>query len=147
MQKFVFILASLVFASIVTMLVVSVYQYLTRPLQNQQVPFSVYGYVFCPGGGDPEFEERNQREKFVEYVAPEGSIVLTFENGPKVDVMEEKFGEYSAFELLQRNEEGNHKGVRVWISCDPPNWPGAPEGWMRVNLTGFYQCDGMCEEN
>lgn len=147
MQKFVLVLAILVFVSIATMASLSLYGYLTSTPKNQQVPFSVYGYVFCPGGGDQEHEERNKREKFVEYIAPEGSIVLTFEKGPKVDVMQEKFGKYAAFELLQRNEEDRYKGVRAWISCDPPNYPGAPEGWMRIELSGFYECDGMCKRN
>ena len=115
------------------------------PPPPTRIDFSVRGEVQCPSGGDVLGRERNKRDQFVEFRAPEGAwIVTTPEGKPRVDVVSDNDGNLGAIEPFDPLPSGHFTAVRVPISCDPPNFLGANGGWMIVRLSGFYECDGPC---
>ena len=93
------------------------------------VEFSVFKQVRCPGGGDWLGRERNRRSGSAEFLTPPGAKIRSVR-------LEEKDEHYGTIGDVQRSEDD--RLVRVPLSCDPPDLPGAPGGWAQVKIVGTY---------
>ena len=108
-----------------------------RPLP--QTMFTIEDMVRCPGGGDVFGRERNRRSKTVTYQAPAGGWIVTGPTGPRVDVLADNDGSMGQLDFTHHDSAGRPTNVSVRITCDPPNYPGAGGGWMRIKLSGFVE--------
>ena len=100
------------------------------------IPFSKWGRVRCPGGGDWLGRERNRRETHVEFEAPQGQVIL---EPAHVRVVADNRGGYGPIEYRDHNDSGEAMSVRVHIWCDPENIFGAAGGWMEIELYGRHR--------
>ena len=94
--------------------------------------FSVEKRVRCPGGGDWLGRERNRRDTTIEFRADPGKWI-----GPAtIEVIAEHYGNHRGVKYDWATVEGEERRVRAHaeIFCDPPDYPGAPGGWMEVRL-------------
>ena len=103
---------------------------------NLSTPFSEVGRVRCPGGGHLLFREVNRRAGHVEFNAPEGNVIVM---PAHIRVLSDNHGGYSPVEYMVPNTGEDPTGVKASMSCDPPNFPGAPGGWMEIELYGEYR--------
>ena len=104
----------------------------------EPVEFSVGKRVRCPGGGDLFGRERNNRSGIVEFKAPETTWITEAHIRP----VETHYGASGdvQYDLSNPDAEGVERKIRGWVrlSCDPPNYAGAPGGWMEVELYGKH---------
>lgn len=99
-------------------------------------PFSVTGGVRCPGGGDWLGRERNRREGYVEFSAPEGRVIVY---PARSRVLSDNDGFQDPIDYFDRDSHGDAGVARASIGCDPPNTPGAGGGWMEIELYGEHR--------
>lgn len=103
----------------------------SEPQPPPEIPFSVRHSVRCPGGGDWLGRERNSRSAYVEFTAPEGRVIV---EPAHIRVLADSDGAYGPIEYLDRSPNSGAMRVRVHLSCDPDNCPGAGGGWMEIEL-------------
>lgn len=101
---------------------------------DQLMPFAHRGRVRCPGGGDWLSRERNSKSQTVRYETPSGETI----EERKFQVISNNFGSYGELENIYGINDAVI-GVKMRISCDPPNYPGAAGGWLEVEISGKYQ--------
>lgn len=101
----------------------------TSQTEGTLVEFSVFKQVRCPGGGDWLGRDRNRRSGMAEFLTPPGAAITNVR-------LEEKDEHYGTIGDVERSEDD--RLVRVPLSCDPPDLPGAPGGWAQVKIVGTY---------
>ena len=78
--------------------------------------------------------EKNKRSANVEFKAPEGTWIT------QAQIRKEKkhYGGHDKIEysVSTVNGEKRKTSAKVSLWCNPPNYPGAPGGWMKVTLYG-----------
>ena len=96
------------------------------------IQFSVVKRVRCPGGGDWLGRERNKRSAKLSFRAPPGRWI----EAATVEVIERHHGYSRDVRYDELDVEGTRRrvGAHVTIGCNPPDYPGAPGGWMEVRL-------------
>ena len=112
----------------------------TQPTQALVAePFLERNRVRCPGGGDWLSRNRNHRTGSVTYEAPEGAWVAEAHTRTLAD----NSGDLEQIVLTDFLDGDRNKPqkAQVEISCDPPDFPGAPGGWMEVELYGTLARD------
>lgn len=104
----------------------------TGQVAPTQINFSVEKRVRCPGGGDWLGRERNKRSATIAFKAPAGRWIKAAE----IKVIAKHYGRHSKVKYDQSTVAGEMRRTRAHaeISCDPPDYPGAPGGWMEVRL-------------
>ena len=107
----------------------------TREETDEEL-FSVSQRVRCPGGGDWLARERNRREAWVEFRAPEGRVIV---KPAHIRVVDDNDGRHGPIQYLDHNEKEEATRVRASLSCNPPNHPGAKGGWMEIELHGTHK--------
>ena len=104
------------------------------PTLNEQ-SFRVQKRVSCPGGGDWLGRERNRRDAHMKFIAPNGSWITE----AHTKSIGQKYGDYEKINYRQMDENEGFKFVQsAQLWCDPPNYPGAPGGWIEVELYGTH---------
>ena len=102
------------------------------------VEFSVRGRVRCPGGGHLFGAEKNSRSDIVEFNAPDSTWITE----AHIRTVSNNYGSFGKinFDLSSPDSEGPERKIRAWapLRCNPPNYPGAPGGWMEVELHGKH---------
>ena len=99
---------------------------------ESSVEFSISKLARCPGGGDWIGRERNNRSRQIEFLAPNGAKI----ESASLEDVDTHHGRVGPIEEIDG-------GVRVRLSCNPPNYPGAPGGWARATLVGSHSIPGQ----
>ena len=100
--------------------------------------FSTAGSVRCPGGGDFLGRERNRRSETVILSAPESREIIP--GSITIKTTGDHYGWHDPIKVEESPTEMPHIiSARVRIFCNPPNYPGAPGGWMRITLNGQHR--------
>ena len=96
--------------------------------------FSVRGGARCPGGGCLfRSSSCNRATRWVSYEAPAPYYV----NEYRTEDHAMNDGDISNLQITAQDAEGRALGVRVLLTCDPPDHPGAGGGWARATLAGI----------
>ncbi|MDD9980365.1 MAG: hypothetical protein OXU81_03235 [Gammaproteobacteria bacterium] len=100
--------------------------------QEIRKPFSITARARCPGGGCVFRSGRcNRRSTTLRYEAPAGYSITEHEFIQRAT----HYGTTGGMRL-RGDDAGRVSAVEVRLSCDPPNYPGAPGGWNQGELTG-----------
>ena len=67
------------------------------------------------------------------YETPDGGILVE----RNYRVISNNYGSYGNLTNVKSGDR--IIGAKMKITCDPPNRPGAPGGWLEVELYGTYQ--------
>ena len=102
--------------------------------ETDLVPFVHEGSVRCPGGGDWLSRDRNSRSQTVRYETPDRGTLVERD----FRVISNNYGSFGELQNIVTSDD-RVIGVLLGISCDPPDRPGAPGGWLDVELYGKYK--------
>ena len=112
----------------------------TEPLSEPKpVSFTVDSKLIrCPSGGDWLGRERNRRSGYVQFRAPTGTWITSADARKLSRSPYGKQGIPEYYETVVVDEKIRNLAVRARIWCDPPNYPGAPGSWVKVQLSGKH---------
>lgn len=110
----------------------------TAPDAQELVDFSVHKRVRCPGGGDWLGRERNYRRAVMKFDSPKGTWID--EDYTEFEVVTQNHGEFGKIKYSTSFVHGDVRNTRLELDlwCDPPDYPGAPGGWMEISLYGKH---------
>ena len=87
--------------------------------------------------------EKNTRSADVEFKAPE----VTWITQAHIRTEKKHYGKHGKIKYSVSNAGGEERKIRAnaQLWCDPPNYPGAPGGWMSVTLYGEHTATPVSE--